>query len=109
MLDKSLETGFFLYTGAITFSSAQELTHLMQIWMFRGSSFDTVLIEALMAYLLKGIINIVIFFFSWYIFKYLFKYEFQTFLNWDSLNARLNSHYETRSYKKKKHKKITEY
>ena len=29
--------------------------------------------------------------------------------NWDSLHARLNSHYETWSYKKKKHKKITAY
>ena len=28
------------------------------------------------------------------------------FFNWDSLQARLNSHYEARSYKKKKHKKI---
>ena len=28
------------------------------------------------------------------------------FLNWDSLHARLNSHYEAWSYKKKKHKKI---
>ena len=27
------------------------------------------------------------------------------FLNWDSLHARLNSHYEAWSYKKKKHKK----
>ena len=29
--------------------------------------------------------------------------------NWDSLHARLKSHYEARSYKKKKHKKITAY
>ena len=29
------------------------------------------------------------------------------FKNWDSLHARLNSHYEAWSYKKKKHKKIT--
>ena len=28
------------------------------------------------------------------------------FFNWDSLHARLNSHYEAWSYKKKKHKKI---
>ena len=28
------------------------------------------------------------------------------FLNWDSLHARLNSHYKAWSYKKKKHKKI---
>ena len=27
------------------------------------------------------------------------------FFNWDSLHARLNSHYEAWSYKKKKHKK----
>ena len=27
------------------------------------------------------------------------------FLIWDSLHARLNSHYDARSYKKKKHKK----
>ena len=31
------------------------------------------------------------------------------FLNWDSLNARLNSHYEAWSYKKKKHTKIKAY
>ena len=29
-----------------------------------------------------------------------------TFLNWDSLHARLNRHYEVWSYKKKKYKKI---
>ena len=28
------------------------------------------------------------------------------FFNWDSLHARLNSQYEARSFKKKKHKKI---
>ena len=32
-----------------------------------------------------------------------------SFFNWDSLRARLNSHYEAWSYKKKKHKKITAY
>ena len=31
------------------------------------------------------------------------------FFNWNSLHARLNSHYEAWSYKKKKHKKITAY
>ena len=31
------------------------------------------------------------------------------FVNWDSLHARLNSHYEPRSYKKKNHKKIKGY
>ena len=31
------------------------------------------------------------------------------FLNWDSLYARLNSHCEAWSYKKKKHKKIKAY
>ena len=31
------------------------------------------------------------------------------FLNWDSLHARLNSHYEAWCYKKKNHKKITAY
>ena len=31
------------------------------------------------------------------------------FLNWDSLHARLNNHYEAFSYKKKKHKKIKAY
>ena len=30
-------------------------------------------------------------------------------LNWDSLHARLSSHYEAWSYKKKKHNKITGY
>ena len=33
----------------------------------------------------------------------------RVFFNWDSLHARLNSHYEAWSYKKKKHKKITAY
>ena len=28
------------------------------------------------------------------------------FFNWDSLHARLSSHYEARSYKKKKYKKV---
>ena len=31
------------------------------------------------------------------------------FFNWDSFHARLNSHYEAWSYKKKKHKKVTTY
>ena len=31
------------------------------------------------------------------------------FFNWDSLHARLNSHYKALSYKKKKHKKIKAY
>ena len=31
------------------------------------------------------------------------------FFNWDSLHARLNSHYKAWSYKKKKHKKIKAY
>ena len=31
------------------------------------------------------------------------------FKNWDSLYARLNSHYKAWSYKKKKHKKIKAY
>ena len=31
------------------------------------------------------------------------------FLNWDSLHARLNSHYEAWSYKKNKHKKTAAY
>ena len=33
----------------------------------------------------------------------------QFFFNWDSLHARLNSHYKAWSYKKKKHKKIKAY
>ena len=33
----------------------------------------------------------------------------QIFFNWDSLHARLNSHYQAWSYKKKNHKKITAY
>ena len=32
--------------------------------------------------------------------------QFVVFFNWDSLHARLNSHYKAWSYKKKKHKKI---
>ena len=32
-----------------------------------------------------------------------------SFFNWDSLHARLNSHYETWSYKKESTKKITRY
>ena len=31
------------------------------------------------------------------------------FFNWDSLHARLNSHYKAWSYKKKEHKKIKAY
>ena len=31
------------------------------------------------------------------------------FLNWYSLHARLNSHYEAWSYKKRKHKKVKAY
>ena len=31
--------------------------------------------------------------------------SFFLFFNWDSLHAKLNSHYEAWSYKKKKHKK----
>ena len=31
------------------------------------------------------------------------------FFNWNSLSVKLNNHYEARSYKKKKHKKITAY
>ena len=34
------------------------------------------------------------------------KLKLKLFFNWDSLHARLNSHYEAWSYKKKKHKKI---
>ena len=34
---------------------------------------------------------------------------FLFFFNWDSLHAKLNSHYEAWSYKKKKHKKVTAY
>ena len=34
------------------------------------------------------------------------KVQHSLFLHWDSLHARLNSHYEVWSYKKKKHKKI---
>ena len=30
-------------------------------------------------------------------------------INWDSLHARLNSHYKAENFKKKKHKKITAY
>ena len=33
----------------------------------------------------------------------------QAFVNWDSLHARLGSHYKAWSYKKKKHKKIKTY
>ena len=36
------------------------------------------------------------------------KSEMQYFFNWDSPHARLNSHYEAWSYKKKSTKKITE-
>ena len=34
---------------------------------------------------------------------------FSFFFNWYSLHARLNSHYEAWSYKKKKHKKVKAY
>ena len=36
-------------------------------------------------------------------------FSFNRFFYWDSLHARLNSHYEVWSYKKKKYKKIKEY
>ena len=42
-----------------------------------------------------------------FIFFYFFIFLF--FFNWDSLHARLNSHYKAWSYKKKKHKKIKAY
>ena len=37
------------------------------------------------------------------------RYSAVFFLNWDSLHARLNSHYKAWSYKKKKYKKIKAY
>ena len=40
-----------------------------------------------------------------YIYIYIYIYIF----NWYSLHARLNSHYEAWSYKKKKHKKVKVY
>ena len=40
-------------------------------------------------------------FLAWWLWK-----RWKVFFNWDSLHARLNSHYEVWSYKKKKHKKI---
>ena len=45
-----------------------------------------------------------------YIYIYIYIYIHVYFnCNCDSLHARLNSHYEAWSYKKKKHKKITAY
>ena len=38
-----------------------------------------------------------------------FTWDCTGFLNWDSLHARLNNHYEAWSYKKKNHKKIKAY
>ena len=38
-----------------------------------------------------------------------FRMNFFYFLNWDSLHARLNSHYKAWNYKKKKHRKIKSY
>ena len=35
--------------------------------------------------------------------------NFYLFFNWDSIHARLNSHYEAWSYNKKKHEKIKTY
>ena len=40
--------------------------------------------------------------------RYMVDYFF-LFLNWYSLHARLSSHYEAWSYKKRKHKKVTSY
>ena len=34
---------------------------------------------------------------------------FSFYFNWDSLHARLDSHYNSRSYKKKKYKKVKAY
>ena len=41
--------------------------------------------------------------------SFLFGNTRYTFFNWDSLHARLNSHYKAWSYKKKKHKKFKAY
>ena len=41
--------------------------------------------------------------------RYFVKKNFFFFFNWDSLHARLNSHYEAWSYKKKSTIKITGY
>ena len=42
--------------------------------------------------------------------KIIMRSTFETFFfNWDSLHARLNSHYKAWNYKKKKHKKIKTY
>ena len=43
------------------------------------------------------------------VFIYLFIMFIYFFKNWDSLHARLNSHYRACSYNKKKHKKIKAY
>ena len=37
------------------------------------------------------------------------RFEICFFFNWYSLHARLNSHYEAWSYKKRKHKKVKAY
>ena len=37
------------------------------------------------------------------------RFVFDLFLSWDSLHARLNSHYEAWSYKKKNHKTVKAY
>ena len=39
----------------------------------------------------------------------MFPAEETLFVNWDSLYARLNSHYEAWSHKKKKHEKVKVY
>ena len=44
------------------------------------------------------------FFFNWQAQWYIHFPKYMPFLNWGSLHARLNSHYEAWSYKKKKHK-----
>ena len=41
--------------------------------------------------------------------KFFFFFFFFFFFNWYSLHARLNSHYEAWSYKKRKHKKVKAY
>ena len=41
--------------------------------------------------------------------KFLFFHQMISFFNWDSVHAKLNSHYEAWNYKKKSTKKITGY
>ena len=117
-LEKCLHTLWWTLRLSIYFSMSCFFWWFYMFWIFimtNASSFHSTHIYQLLFYL-QG--------FSYYVCAYnviSFKFKIQTktlslalirryflfFCNWDSLHARLNSHYVTWSYKKKGTKKIT--